>query len=138
VLAGHVLRSVAKTTRGDHTENDRNVDDEEDQVHEIALAREDAPRCSHDCCGALWIDDMWIYVMYCKETRHGCIGKEGCNSCLGTGHPLASGWVKREFIGREPARTSINMSATATLRTLGTIVVRHNLLCVVYTDSDGA
>ena len=29
------------------TEKDRDVDDEENQVHEIALAREDALRCGH-------------------------------------------------------------------------------------------
>jgi hypothetical protein len=66
--------------------------------------------------------------MCCRETRHGYIGKEGCYSCLGTGHPLASGGAARGFIGREPARTSIDMSATGTIMNPTSY---HCLLCKI-------
>ena len=36
---------------GDRTEKDWDVDDEEGEVDEIALAREDAPWWGHDCFG---------------------------------------------------------------------------------------
>jgi hypothetical protein len=79
------------------------MDDEEGEVDEITLARENALLSSH--AGSM---SCGLYTacacMVCR--RHGgCCGKQGCSGRLGTAHPLAPGCWIGDFIGCDAART---------------------------------
>ena len=55
----------------------------------------------------------------------GCVGIQGCYSCLGTVLPLVPGGNEWTFIGRKAARTNELKSAMGALRTLLLFFVPH-------------